>query len=158
MRSKTFGILIALVGVLLLLRELGYPVAAQVASWEFLLIVAGILIIVYSFSKPKNPHLMIWGGIMTGLGIHAWGINRVEGWPTHWSLVPAIIGASFLIFGGLVRKNQRQGTVGAILLLLGVFAWPGVSEIPGLGQAAVFLNTYWPGLLIILGLVMAFRR
>ncbi|MDA8354478.1 MAG: hypothetical protein M0Z65_15110 [Firmicutes bacterium] len=158
MRAKTFGILIALTGVLLLLRELGYSLTQNLATWEFLLILTGVFIILHAMRKPNHPYMMIWGGIAVGLGLHAWGLNHLEWWPSHWSLVPAIIGAAFLICGGIIKKNRRHGTIGTLLLCMGIFAWPGIHQIPGIGPFAVWLNTYWPGLLIILGLMLVFRK
>lgn len=158
MRTKTIGILIALAGMFLLFREQGVALSPDTLSWELILAATGLLVIFYARHKPRHPYLMIWGGIALGLGIHAWGLNRIKDWPSHWSMIPAIIGASFLLFGGLIRKNRNHGMIGALLLLLGLFAWPGVTEIPGLNPAAQILNSYWPAVLVILGGYMAFKK
>lgn len=158
MRTKTIGILIALSGLFLLIRETGYSFSLDKLSWELLLAGAGMLVILISRRKPNRPYLIIWGGIATGLGIHAWGLNHIKDWPSHWSMIPAIIGASFLLFGGVIKRNRNHGTIGALLLLLGLFAWPGVAEIPVLNPAAEVLNTYWPGILVVLGLYMTFKK
>ncbi|MFC4078419.1 hypothetical protein [Salinithrix halophila] len=158
MRGKMIGILLVVSGALLMLRKLNGAIPKSITNWEFLLIVAGVTILLIARKKTGKPHLMIWGGIITGLGIHSWGLSHVNEWPEHWSLVPAIIGSSFLLFGGILRKNNKQGTIGSLLLLLGLFAWPGVTEIPGLGRAADTLNTYWPALLVILGLTLIFKK
>ncbi|MFD1426407.1 membrane-bound ClpP family serine protease [Kroppenstedtia sanguinis] len=158
MRTKTIGLLIVLAGIFLLLREQGIELSLDTLSWELILALAGLLMIFFSRHKPRHSYGMIWGGIALGLGVHAWGMKQIKDWPAHWSMFPAIIGASLLIFGGLLRKNRSHGTIGALLLLLGLFAWPGVTEIPGLHPIAQFLNSYWPGILVILGTYMAFKK
>ncbi|GGA41107.1 hypothetical protein GCM10007416_12620 [Kroppenstedtia guangzhouensis] len=158
MRTKTIGILIALAGIFLLFRKQGISPSPDTLSWELILAAAGLLVIIYARHKPRHPYLMIWGGIALGLGLHAWGLNHIKDWPSHWSMIPVIIGATFLIFGGLIKKNRHHGTIGTLLLLLGLFAWPGVADLPGLNPATQILNSYWPGILVILGGYMAFKK
>lgn len=158
MRTKTIGILIALAGIFLLFRKQGISPSPDTLSWELILAAAGLLVIIYARHKPRHPYLMIWGGIALGLGLHAWGLNHIKDWPSHWSMIPVIIGATFLIFGGLIKKNRHHGTSGTLLLLLGLFAWPGVADLPGLNPATQILNSYWPGILVILGGYMAFKK
>ncbi|SFS99100.1 hypothetical protein [Marininema halotolerans] len=158
MRRKIMGLFIIAAGILLLLRELGWPLAQTVSKWEFLLIVAGLILFIISIQKPPRPRLSILAGILIGLGIHSWGLAQIESWPDHWSIFPLIIGLSYLLIGGLLQKNRSYGMVGSLLCLLGIFAWPGVGDIPGLEKVAQTLNTYWPVLLITLGVLLFIRK
>ncbi|MDR6226453.1 hypothetical protein [Desmospora profundinema] len=158
MRSRWIGILIAAIGAFLLMQEWGWSWRNPFASWETILIVVGVGIIFYSFIRSNRPNLLIWGGIVTGLGVHAWGQSHISGWPDHWSLVPAIIGLSFFLWGGLVHKNRRHVIIGIMLMLLGLLAWPGVAQLPIIGHLAGPLHAYWPALLIVLGLILTVKK
>ncbi|OYD08287.1 LiaI-LiaF-like domain-containing protein [Paludifilum halophilum] len=158
MQGKHAGIVLIVAGAFLLMRETEWQLYKYLSTWEFLLILTGLIVLFLSMRQPHHPNLMIWGGITLGLGIHAWGLSHVKEWPQHWSLVPAIIGACFFLIGGLLKKDRKKGTIGAILLLLGLFAWPGANRIPGVGEAAVFMNTYWPTLLILLGIFLLWKK
>ncbi|SDW24713.1 hypothetical protein SAMN05444487_10253 [Marininema mesophilum] len=158
MRGKIMGLFIIAAGTLLLLRQLGWSIAQTISNWEFLLVIAGFILLILAMRKPVRPRLSIVAMTLIGLGIHAWGLAQIEKWPDHWSLFPIIIGASFLLMGGLYQKNRFYGVIGTLLCLLGLFAWPGVGGIPGLEDLEQTLNTYWPILLISLGLILFIRK
>ncbi|QKG84070.1 hypothetical protein GXN76_06005 [Kroppenstedtia pulmonis] len=158
MHHKTIGTLLALAGVFLLWRKLDWPLTDQLGSWEFLLILVGLVLLFLSLRHRKKARLQVWGGIALGLGIHAWGSAYWSGWPHHWSIIPAVIGSSFLLFGGFINKDRKSGLIGATLILLGLFTWPGINNIPVMGEAASWLSIYWPVMLILLGLILFFRK
>lgn len=158
MNGRPIGILIAGIGTFLLMRKLGWSWESLFTSWEFLLILLGVCLILFAMNRPNRSHLLVWGGVVAGLGIHAWGIAHMDGWPRHWSLIPAVVGLSFFLWGGLYLKNRNQGMIGMILILLGLFAWPGIVDLPIIGQVGDTLHKYWPTALIVLGLLLMTKK
>jgi len=125
-------------------------------TWPFLLFVTGALLLFFAILY-KNGSLIIWGGIIATLGISIWGIKYVEGWPDHWSLLAALIGLTVLLHYA-ITKNQMSATVGAILFLIGLFAYPGIKDLPFVAPITSVLHTIWPVFIVLLGFVFLVKK
>ena len=102
---------------------------------------------------------MIWGGIALGLGVHAWGMNQIKDWPAHWSMFPA----SSVQLSSHLRRSAQEKTEPrhhrcpvAAARIIRLARCDG--NLPGLHPAPQILNSYWPGILVILGTYMAFKK
>lgn len=158
MRSgKIIGLLLVLTGILLLIKELNQKSFSSLfLTWELLPFATGMGILFYAVKK-KHRHFFLGGSILAGIGIHLWGINHFPSWPSHWSWLLLIVGAAFLLVA-YVYKERFSITVGILLLLTALFAWPGIQEIPSISPVTRTLHTYWSLFLILLGLLVILKK
>lgn len=155
--GKIIGFLLVITGILLLIKELYQKSFTSLfLTWEMLLFVTGVGVVFYAFNK-MNRHFFLGGAILAGMGIHLWGMNQFHNWPDHWSWFLMIIGLAFLL-RAYVYKERFSITVGVLLLLTALFAWPGIQEIPVLSPITGPLHTYWSTFLILLGILVIFKK
>ena len=138
------------------LKEFAY----SSTSWPLMIIGAGVFLGLLALVLWV-PGLWIPACIVGGIGglLYWQNLNdRWETWAFTWTLIPGFVGVGMLI-SGFLSKNRRQ-IVGAgwniftSLILFAIFG----SFLGGIS----ILGTYWPILLILLGLVFLgtglFRR
>jgi hypothetical protein len=154
--TKISGFLLLLGGLLLLIYKSKLVPVYTLFTWTFLFMIAGIILIFLGFLKSHSP-LVLWGGFTLSISLFAWGKKYIDHWPTHWSILLTFIAITVLLAFAL-NKKPFMGLFGAVLLLIGIFAWPGVKNLPILAPIGQVLNTYWPILLIVLGFIFLIRK
>ncbi|GGE18261.1 hypothetical protein GCM10011571_20140 [Marinithermofilum abyssi] len=157
MRGKTAGLILVVAGIVLLMRELNWPYKQLWLNPEMMLIAAGFAVMLYAGKRSTHPRLLLWGGIVSGLGVHLWGLHYIHGWPEHWSVLPMILGAAFFM-DGLFKRNRRNLWIGILMLLAGFFALPVLQRLPLLGSFSAEMNRVWPLFLILLGLLLTLKK
>lgn len=106
-RSKiALGVLVIAAGVIILLRQMGFPIPGWVISWPTILIGIGIISVI------KHKFQKLFGYIMIGLGsifllkkFHPEYINTEFLWPT----LMIVIGISVL-YKAFVRNKKKEAT------------------------------------------------
>ncbi|SFJ42600.1 hypothetical protein [Thermoflavimicrobium dichotomicum] len=156
MQKKIIGFILVLAGVLLLLVQTGKAEMRDFVTWRFLGLLLCVFLLFFFFIKQQG-HLVLLFGVGSAIFLFAWGKKYLDDWPTHWSILILMFGLS-VILSFFVSKQQMALIVGIALTLIGIFAWPGIREIPGLASIADVLNTYWPALILGLGLLFLFKK
>ncbi|PWU68269.1 LiaI-LiaF-like domain-containing protein [Gracilibacillus dipsosauri] len=145
------------IGIFFLLRELKLPILTDFYSWPTLLILLGAAFLIYSF-RAKDFSSVVPGVILLGLGIHFHGLNHYPFWIDHWGVYPFIISIAFLI---RYFKTKTGLLPGLILLAIAVFAVY-VDNKPSwfswIHEGMVFIERFWPLLLITIGIYMLWRK
>ena len=149
-RANVVGIFLIVAGLLLLLRKIDLPMADRFGTWEFILFLTGVVMLVIAHFR-SNRNLMLWAGLITGMSLHMWAKANVDGWPDHWFFLFIIVGAAFLLVFAS-QKDRRSGIIGILLILTGIAAWPGLPWVAG------SLNNYWPVLLVVLGIFLITKK
>lgn len=155
MQNKASGFLLILCGVMLFVYKSSWVPFDAFFTWPFALFLLGCLLIFFAFMNAIAPFALI-GGIISTLGISVWGSEYVTGWPKHWSLLAVMLGLSCLL-QFMINRNNISALVGSILLTSGILTWPGIREIPGVAPIANLFTTYWPILLVCVGIVLMRR-
>lgn len=156
MRSKWVGLGLVIIGVWLLMVKTNWPYIERLWHWEFGLLFAGLILLSVAISR-RNRNLTLWAAMLAGVGLQLWAPLYIPAWPKHWSMILWIIGAAFLV-RALVFKERQNGVIGALLIAIGLFAWPKIKEVEGLSGISDTLHTYWPALIVLLGFVLIVMR
>jgi hypothetical protein len=156
MQTKLIGFLLVLAGTQLLLVWSGLVEVRNFLSWPFLFFLLGTILLFFGFLK-KNGSMVLTGGIISALFLSIWGIKYVEGWPKHWSILLALLGLAVYLHYG-VTKNKTTAIVGTTLILSGIFAYPGIKELPVIAPLTSILHSIWPIFIIILGVIFLTKK
>lgn len=156
MQKKAIGFVLILAGGLLLIAETGWATISTMITWPFLLFLLGTLLVFVSFLQ-KQGSLTVIGGVIAAIGLSVWGFRYVPDWPKHWSILVLLIGiVIFLQY--MQNKNNMTLIIAVVLSLCGFFANPAVGEIALFAPIANVLNTYWPVLIVGLGLIFILKK
>lgn len=156
MQKKLIGFILVFFSILLLVIKTNLASIASFISWPFLLFFVSTVLIAVSFTN-QNDKLGLIAGIGAAIGLFIWGKQYVTGWSDHWSILLLMIGCGvFLQF--FINKQSLTAVIALILVLSGIFAWPGLNDIASLASIAPTLNTYWPLLLLGLGVYFMLRK
>lgn len=156
MQTKIIGFIITLVGVILLLVQTSLTSLASLLTWPFLLFLVSVLLLYIGILK-KISSLTLWAGFVATITITVWGLEYVNGWPKHWSLLVALFGLVVLL-QFTINKSKITALVGVILILTGIFAYPGITELPFISPITSVFHAYWPVLIVILGLIFISKK
>ena len=153
--SLAIGLMLILVGVWLLVGQ-WMPWLLPQFSWPWTIIGVGVFLLLLGL-LTGTPGLAVPACIVGGIGGLLYWQNATgnwESWAYAWALIPGFAGVGVVLaglLGGEVRKGMSEGS-GLILVSLILFAVFG-SFFGALGMA----GSYWPVLLILLGLLMLVR-
>ncbi|KGP73867.1 LiaI-LiaF-like domain-containing protein [Pontibacillus yanchengensis] len=157
-KQNTFpGIFLIGIGIYFLLQQFNIPIITHFYSWPTILIIIGVAMLLNSYiSNDYEPILP--GTILLGLGIHFHGLYTYSFWIDHWGMFPLIVGIAFL----LRYQKSKQGLLPGLLLVAIALFSIFVSNKPGWFQwitiAANFVETFWPLLLILIGIYILFIK
>lgn len=156
MQTKILGFIITLVGIILLLVQTDLTSLASLITWPFLIFLFSVLLLYVGILK-KISTLTLWAGFAATISVTAWGLKYVNGWPKHWSILVALFGLVVLL-QFTINKSKITALVGVILILTGIFAYPGITELPLVSPITSVFHAYWPVLIVILGLVFISKK
>lgn len=145
----TAYILIGL-GIYFLILQLNLELFRSFYSWPTFLIIIGIAFLLHSYSAREYQHIFT-GTLLLGLGIHFHGLENYSFWFDHWSAYALIVGVAFLV---RFTKTKRGLLPAAILIgiaLLMIFSVSLPEWFKWINDIAVFIETFWPVALIVLG-------
>lgn len=156
MQSKLIGFVLVLGGILLMLTKFELAPLNSFISWSFIMFLLGAICLFIAFLK-RIGSLALWAGIISFLGLSVWGIKYVKGWPDHWSILLVFLGASIL-FQYSITRHSMSGTAGSILVITGIVAYPGVTELPLISPITTVLHNFWPAFVVLLGLIFLAKK
>ncbi len=160
MRAKTGHIVAALILILLgayLLAIQFFPTlrvyALNESNWPLLLVALGGVLALAGL-LTWDPRWVVSAIVVGGVGAILYWQNATGNWASWsfmWTLLPGLFGVGILI-KRLMQGNLRAGIVqGGILIALSGAAFLIFSSYSG---AFIFLGTYWPLLLVLLGIIL----
>jgi hypothetical protein len=156
MHIRWIGLFLIFSGVFIFVRQSNLVPLYSLADLSFLFFLCGCTLIAIAFLKT-NGSLALAGGMIAAISIYKWGINYIQGWPADFEILVMLIGSAFLV-PFAITKQRWTAVIGIVTFCCGLFAWPGIKEIPLFEPIASFLNLYWPVLIIGLGLMLFTRR
>jgi hypothetical protein len=154
------GILLILLGALFLsyqVRPDWYSWVQVEVTWPLIVIGVGVFLLVFGLLVGA-PGMAVPACIVGGIGGLLYWQNTYqqwESWSYAWALIPGFVGIGIILSGLLGGGRLRESFEGGgtlILISLVLFAIFGSF----LGGPAL-LGTYWPILLILLGLIVLAR-
>jgi hypothetical protein len=151
------GIVLCIVGGVLLLWTGGY-LGRLVALWPVVLILVGIALLYLVFQRDGPEAYVFLGTLSTLLGVMVLLLNTVMSKVTLariWPVFMTITGISLLAYGGKKHGYARISLTipaGAIVILSAVFLPFSLDVIQQ--DFIEFVGTWWPALLVILGLIL----
>jgi hypothetical protein len=153
------GLILILLGAWFLAVELVpglQPWLGLQAAWPLVIIGIGLLFLLFAIFA-RVPGLAVPGCIVGGIGGLLYWQNATrnwESWAYPWTLIPGFVGLGIILMALLGRETRGAFTGGAWLILISLVAF-GIfgSAFGGL----TILGSFWPVLLIALGLVLLVR-
>ncbi|MGP4064915.1 LiaI-LiaF-like domain-containing protein [Oceanobacillus sp. M65] len=145
------------IGIFFLLRQLKLPIITDFYSWQTIIIIIGLALLIHSYTS-KSYHNLFSGSVLLGIGIHLHGIQHYDFWIDHWAVYPLIIGIAFLVRRTKVKQGLFPGVILTAVSILLIFS---VSLPPWLDwvyQVIDTLEQFWPVVLIIIGLYLLMKR
>lgn len=156
MQKKLIGFFLVFFSILLLVIKTELAPIQSFISWPFLLFFLSTVLIAVSFIN-QNDKLTLIAGIGGAIGLFIWGKQYVDGWSDHWSILLLLIGFAVLL-QYVINKDNLTAVIAIVLIFSGICAWPGLKNIASLASIAPTLNTYWPLLLLGLGVYFLLRK
>lgn len=151
------GILLIGLGAYFLLDQLKIPILKDIFTWPTLLLLIGIAFLLQAF-LAKEKQSIFPGVILTGLGIHFHGRVLFDFWPDHWAMYTIIVGLAFLIRAQKTKSGIVPGILLIVISLLGLFYDGIISWMSYISLAVNWVETFWPVLLIIIGIYILLKK
>ncbi|MFD2628701.1 LiaI-LiaF-like domain-containing protein [Oceanobacillus kapialis] len=145
------------IGIFFLLRQLKLPIITDFYSWQTIIIIIGLALLIHSYTSKSYQNLFS-GTLLLGLGIHLHGVQHYHFWIDHWAVYLLIIGIAFLVRRTKVKQGLLPGvffTAIAILLIFSVSLPPWLDWIYSIIN---LLEQFWPVALILIGIYMLMRK
>lgn len=149
------GLVFILIGAFLLAVQF-VPSLQVWVSWPLIIIGVGVLLLMIGLLTGV-PAMAIPACIVGGIGgllywQHATG--NWESWAYVWALIPGFNGVGIILSGLFSGKTRQSLGVGGWLILISLVLFVVFGSF--FGQLGI-LATYWPALLIALGLLLLAR-
>jgi|SRR5699024_680702 len=149
-RNSFVAYLLIGLGVYFLIKQLDLAFFKPFFGWPTVIMIVGIAFLLHSYTAKDNHNTFI-GILLVGFGIHFHGLQNYLFWYNHWSIYTLIIGIAYLI---LFFKTKR-GLIPAIILIsvssIMIFSITLPDWFKGIYGIIDFIETFWPVILIILG-------
>lgn len=145
------------IGVYFLLRQLKIPILTDFYSWQTLLIIVGLALLIHSYTS-KNYQNLFTGTIVLGLGIHFHGVAHYSFWIDHWAVYLLIVGIAFIVR----YVNTKSGLFPGVLLIAFAIIMIFSIQLPiwfdWIYIVINFIEKFWPILLIVLGVYLLTKK
>jgi hypothetical protein len=158
--SVVGGILLILLGLFFLALQMMPESMAWLRiemSWPLIVMGVGVFLLVFGLLVGA-PGMAVPACVVGGIGALLYWQNVTgnwESWSYAWALIPGFVGIGVILnglLGGDKLRDSLEGGFWLILISMVMFAIFG-SFLGGL----TLFGSYWPALLIVLGLVVLVR-
>jgi hypothetical protein len=163
-----FGLILVIAGAaVFVLRQAGIDVIdmAGEGGWPFFIIAPGVVLLTMAVlaGREDGPGFAIGGSVVTTVGLillYQQSTGHWESWAYVWALIPAAVGMALALHGiafrtpDMVRTGFRMAAVAAAGFVAGFWFFESVFDT---GRAPVDLGTWWPAILVVVGLLIAGR-
>mgnify|MGYP001087870028 CR=1 FL=1 len=150
--SVLTGLLLIVLGLSVLILQL-VPGVHLPFSWPWVIIGFGLLLLVVG-GVTGVPALAVPATIVTGFGGILYYQNTTgdwDSWAYIWTLIPGFVGLGLILAGILAREGTEFLRAGGLLVFISLTLLALFGSVFG---ALGLLGTYWPVLLILLGLAL----
>jgi hypothetical protein len=159
------GILLIVAGIAaVVLRQFGLDLLDGIerAGWPLFIIIPGLVLLAMAIlpAPPQGLGFAIAGSIVTTVGLllfYQQSTGHWQSWAYAWALIPAASGFALTIYGlatrhgELVTNGLWVGGVSVVMFATGFWFFETIFES---GQAPLDLATWWPVILIGVGLLV----
>ena len=145
------------IGVFFLLRQLNIPIINNFYSWQTIIILIGLVLIIHSYAT-KNYQNLFNGTIVLGLGIHFYGLAYYPFWIDHWGMYLLIVGIAFVIRFFQTKKGLVPGLILIAISVIMIFSVRLPSWFNWIYIIIDYMEKFWPILLIIAGIYLLKKR
>lgn len=151
------GVILILLGLLFLLGQVAPGLWSWVGelTWPLIIVGVGALLLVIGLLTGV-PGMAVPACIVGGIGGLLYWQNATGNWGSWsyaWALIPGFAGVGTMLMG-LLEGKGRVVRDGASTLLVSLILFALFAAFFG---GPSFLGTYWPVLLILLGLISLFQ-
>lgn len=154
--SLTAYLLIGL-GIFFLLKQLKIPILTDFYSWQTLLIIIGLALLLQGFIS-KNYQNIFSGTVVLGIGIHLHGLKYYSFWSDHWAVYVLIVGIAFLVRATKTKKGYFLGFTLIILSILFIFSSLIPISLYWVNDIVSLIERFWPVALIIIGIILLKKK
>ncbi|WBX78999.1 DUF5668 domain-containing protein [Virgibacillus salarius] len=145
------------IGVFFLLQQLNIPILSNFYSWQTIIILIGLVLLIHSYVTKSYQNLFT-GTVILGLGIHFYGIAYYSFWIDHWAMYLLIVGIAFIIR----YLHTKEGIIPSLLLIVFAIIMLFSIQLPvwfnWIYIVVEYLERFWPVILIVLGLYLLKRK
>ena len=156
--QKVFaGIILIGFGLYFYLSQNHVELFKEYIKWPTLFIIVGIAFLVQGYSG-KNYEAILPGVILTGFGFHFHVVHKLAIWPNNIGIFLLIISLGFLLQYQKTRNGLFQGMLFLVLSIILLFYDKVASSLGLLKNHITSLWQYSPVILIIIGIILLFRK
>ncbi|WP_078595150.1 LiaI-LiaF-like domain-containing protein [Evansella clarkii] len=151
------GLLLIAAGLYFLLNQfnISVPYSDVLFTWQSVLLFIGLIMSWNGFSN-RDDNKMFLGITLLGLGVYFHGVMTFGSWSYHWGFFTFIAGAAFFM---KYFVNKREGLVPAVILIaVSLYALYSGQVMNYLRSTIAGFESFWPFILIILGVYLLFFR
>lgn len=145
------------IGVYFLLRQLKIPILTDFYSWQTLLIIVGLALLIHSYTS-KNYQNLFTGTIVLGLGIHFHGVAHYSFWIDHWAVYLLIVGIAFIVRYVHTKSGLFPGVLLIAFAIIMIFSIQLPIWFDWIYIVINFIEKFWPILLIVLGVHLLTKK
>lgn len=145
------------VGAFFLLKQLKVPILTDFYSWQTLLIIVGLALLIHSYTSKHYQNLFT-GTIILGLGIHFHGVSHYAFWIDHWAVYPLIIGIAFIVRFIHTKHGLFPGLLLITIAIIMIFSIQLPIWFNWIYIVIDFIEKFWPILLIVLGIYLLTKK
>lgn len=157
-RQHSIGAYILIgIGLFFLLRQLKVPILTNFYSWQTIVIIIGLALIIHSY-KTKSYQNIFSGIVILGIGIHFHGLEHYSFWIDHWAVFILIIGIAFLVRYTKTKDGFLYGILLSGLAILLLFPIDLPNWLNWIYILLDFVEGFWPIFLIIIGIYLLRRE
>lgn len=144
-------------GAYFLLKQLKVPIITDLYSWQTLLIIVGLAILIHSYTAKSYQNLFV-GTIVLGLGIHLHGVAHYSFWIDHWAVYPLIIGIAFIVRYLHTKSGLFPGLLLICFAIIMIFSIQLPIWFDWVYVILDYVEMFWPILLIVIGFYLLKRK
>ncbi|MEC5422025.1 DUF5668 domain-containing protein [Virgibacillus sp. C22-A2] len=145
------------IGVYFLLVQLKIPILTNFYSWQTLLIVIGLALLIHSYTS-KNYQNLFSGTIILGLGIHFHGVAHYSFWINHWGMYLLIVGIAFIVRYLQTKMGLFPGILLISIAMIMIFSVNLPIWFDWIYVVIDIIERFWPVALIIIGIYLLKKK
>lgn len=145
------------IGIYFLLKELKLPFLTDFYSWQTLLMIIGLGILIHSYTTRAFTNLFA-GTLLLGVGIHLHGVKHYDFWLEHWAVYLIIIGLALLVRYSKTKKGLLAGISFIVVGLIFIFSNQLSFYTEWINPIIHLFERFWPIVLILIGFYLLRRK
>lgn len=138
-------------GIYFLIKQLDFVFFRPFLGWPTVVAIIGIAFLLHSYTTREKQNIFI-GIIILGIGVHFHGMQNYSFWYNHWSVYTLIIGIAYLIRFFYTKKGMIPAIVLLSISIIMIFSISLPEWFKGIYSIVDFIETFWPVILIIIGI------